>query len=78
MCAQVAASSNKVTNFVGKVVNGFDIQKLIGAFTPSLAIHRRLITLFCRPGQVFLRLQGKANEQWSDGRLKTDQSKSAA
>ena len=31
MCAQVAASTNKVTNFVGKVVNGFDIQKLIGA-----------------------------------------------
>ena len=34
MCAQVAASTNKVTNFVGKVVNGFDIQKLIGELVP--------------------------------------------
>jgi hypothetical protein len=25
-----AASANKVTNFVGKIVNGFEIQKLIG------------------------------------------------
>jgi hypothetical protein len=24
------SSANKVTNFVGKVVNGFEIQKLIG------------------------------------------------
>ena len=30
MSAQVAPSTNKVTNFVGKVVNGFEIQKLIG------------------------------------------------
>lgn len=28
-----AASANKVTNFVGKIVNGFEIQKLIGKFT---------------------------------------------
>lgn len=38
MCAQVAASTNKVTNFVGKVVNGFDIQKLIGQSIPYLAL----------------------------------------
>ena len=25
-----ASSTNKVTNFVGKTVNGFEIQKLIG------------------------------------------------
>ena len=54
MCAQVAASTNKVTNFVGKVVNGFDIQKLIGelillppSFLPYYLIIYRL-------GQIFI------------------------
>ena len=28
--AAASSSVNKVTNFVGKVVNGFEIQKLIG------------------------------------------------
>jgi len=28
--APAGSGSNKVTNFVGKVVNGFEIQKLIG------------------------------------------------
>ena len=38
MCAQVAASTNKVTNFVGKVVNGFNIMKLIGEYWSPLLL----------------------------------------
>ena len=58
MCAQVAASTNKVTNFVGKVVNGFDIQKLIGQSIPYLVLQLSpanfLLSPHCRLGQVFV------------------------
>lgn len=58
MCAQVAASTNKVTNFVGKVVNGFDIQKLIGQSIPYLVLQlspaNSLLSPHCRLGQVFV------------------------
>lgn len=46
MCAQVAASTNKVTNFVGKVVNGFDIQKLIGELLLLLQTLLNIIILY--------------------------------
>ena len=46
MCAQVAASTNKVTNFVGKVVNGFDIQKLIGESLLLLETFLKIIILY--------------------------------
>lgn len=46
MCAQVAASTNKVTNFVGKVVNGFDIQKLIGELLLLLETLLKIIILY--------------------------------
>ena len=54
MCAQVAASTNKVTNFVGKVVNGFDIQKLIGELLliPTDLTKDHLILY--RLGQIFV------------------------
>ena len=66
MCAQVAASTNKVTNFVGKVVNGFDIQKLIGQSIPYLVSQlspaNALLSPDCRLGQVLVRVQGQTDE----------------
>lgn len=40
MSSQVAASNNanRVTSFVGKVVNGFEIQKLIGECSPPRGV----------------------------------------
>ena len=54
MCAQVAASTNKVTNFVGKVVNGFDIQKLIGeSQTHPYDLTKDHLVIY-RLGQIFV------------------------
>lgn len=38
MSAQVKPSTNKVTDFVGKTVNGFEIMKLIGKYTLRLLL----------------------------------------
>jgi hypothetical protein len=48
MAAAAGSSTNKVTNFVGKVVNGFEIQKLIGKSLP--------VNTTPRPRQVQLRV----------------------
>lgn len=59
--------ANKVTNFVGKVVNGFEIQKLIGK--PHPAEHPS------RSRKVFLRLSRQALRRQCACGTKIDQSK---
>jgi hypothetical protein len=66
MTAPGGSGSNKVTNFVGKVVNGFEIQKLIGKSRPcSLA----------RLGKVLVRLPCEANRRQRPRGAQIDQGK---
>ena len=52
--AAAGSNANRVTNFVGKEVNGFAIQKLIGITL--------LLTHLChRPGEVFVRVPCQAS-----------------
>jgi len=63
--AAASSSVNKVTNFVGKVVNGFEIQKLIGK--PSRQLTDTATANFpnhssLRPRKVLLRLPRQARK----------------